>query len=122
MSVAVPGAKTMKPTMITYDSDNDKEANNQIEKLLTDSGEESLSEVEGDVDDDLSKLEAPLSYEEILKLGTLSSLHVTGKNLKRITLGGKFIIIITIIIVNIIIIITINIITIIIITIINNIG
>ncbi|GFR88543.1 hypothetical protein ElyMa_004254900 [Elysia marginata] len=54
--------------MITYDSDNDEEANNQIEKLLTDSGEESLSEVEGDEDDDLSKLESPLSDEEIKNL------------------------------------------------------
>ena len=90
MSVAVPGTKAMKPTMITYDSDNDEEANNQIEKLLTDLGEESLSEVEGDEDDDLSKPEAPLSDEEIknLKVGDFVFIECDGKNLKRITLGG----------------------------------
>ena len=67
MSVAVPGTKAMKPIMITYVSDNGVEATIKLKKLLTDSGEESLSEVEGDEDHDLSKREAPLSDEEIQK-------------------------------------------------------
>ena len=48
---------------------------------MTDSGEESLSEVEGDEDDDLSKLEAPLSDEEIknLKVGDFVFIECDGK-------------------------------------------